>query len=71
MIRNLHYVLHLPAVLRPGLAVNLATSTIFTANCCFDSRCMHRRTIENGPLQKINETEKLMIQFFGCYFFDI
>lgn len=27
-----------PDVLSPGLAVNLATSTIFTANCIFDSR---------------------------------
>lgn len=43
--------LHLPAVLRPGLAVNFATSTILTANCWFDSLCMQRRTMENGPLQ--------------------
>lgn len=42
---------HSPDVLSPGLAVNLATSTILTANCNLDSRCMHRRTIEKGPLQ--------------------
>lgn len=41
-------------MLSPGLAVNLATSTIFTANCIFDSRCMHLRTIENGPLRNWN-----------------
>ncbi len=36
--------------LRPGEAVNLATSTIFTANSSPDWRCTHRRTRENGPL---------------------
>lgn len=50
-IKNFKYK---PDVLSPGLAVNLATSTIFTANCIFDSRCMHLRTIENGPLLKFN-----------------
>lgn len=49
MINNFQYE---PDVLSPGLAVNLATSTIFTANCIFDSRCTHLRTIENGPLQR-------------------
>lgn len=47
----------LPEVLNPGLAVNLATSTIFAANCWPDSRWMHRRTIEKGPLkfeEKVN-----------------
>lgn len=44
-------------MLSPGLAVNLATSTIFTANCILDSRCMHLRTIENGPLRKFNTNE--------------
>lgn len=44
----------LPDVLSPGLAVNLATSTILTANCCFDSRWIQRRTIEKGPLLNEN-----------------
>lgn len=49
-----------PDVLSPGLAVNFATSTILTANCNLDSRCMHRRTIEKGPLQI---DEKKMVTF--------
>lgn len=50
----------LPAVLKPGLAVNLATSTIFTANCWLDSRWMHLLTIENGPLkiEKLNNSSQ-------------
>lgn len=36
--------------LRPGEAVNLATSTILTANSSPVCRCMHRRTSEKGPL---------------------
>lgn len=48
---NLHSP-HLPAVLNPGLDVNFATSTIFTANCWFVSLWMHRRTMEKGPLRK-------------------
>lgn len=48
---EISYAANSPAVLRPGLAVNFATSTILTANCNFESRCMHRRTIEKGPLQ--------------------
>lgn len=50
-----------PDVLRPGLAVNFATSTILTANCNLDSRCMHRRTIEKGPLQIDQRKKKLVI----------
>lgn len=50
--------IHLPAVLKPGVAVNRATSTIFTANGCPDSRCIHRRTIENGPLKKRKSKEE-------------
>ena len=45
-------VTHLPSVLRPGLEVNLATSTIFTANCCLVSLWIHRLTTLNGPLQQ-------------------
>lgn len=51
-----------PAVLSPGLAVNFATSTILTANCNFDSRCMHLRTIEKGPLQIYGE-KMIMLRF--------
>lgn len=54
-----------PDVLRPGLAVNRATSTIFTANCIFDSRCIHLRTIENGPLWN---WERKCIGFFSSFF---
>lgn len=61
---------NLPAVLSPGLAVNFATSTIFTANCNFDSRCMHRRTIEKGPL-RIHKEKKdgwmVISSHFDCY----
>lgn len=38
-------------MLNPGLEVNFATSTIFTANCCPVSLLMHRRTTLKGPLQ--------------------
>lgn len=41
-----------PAVLRPGLEVNFATSTIFTAKVCPVWRWMHFRTTLNGPLQQ-------------------
>lgn len=44
--------IYIPVVLRPGVAVNRATSTIFTANGWPDSRWMQRRTIENGPLKR-------------------
>lgn len=40
-----------PSVLRPGLEVKLATSTIFTANCWPVSLLMQRRTTLKGPLQ--------------------
>lgn len=53
---------NIPDVLSPGLAVNLATSTILTANCSFDSRCIHRRTIENGPLQWANQITNIYKQ---------
>lgn len=53
--------IHLPAVLKPGVAVNRATSTIFTANGCADSRWIHRRTIENGPLKKKRRGKKCML----------
>ena len=38
--------------LRPGLAVNFATSTIFTANSSPVCRWKHLRTRENGPFPK-------------------
>lgn len=38
--------------------MNLATSTIFTANCWPDSRWTHRRTMENGPLKKSRKNRK-------------
>jgi hypothetical protein len=41
-----------PDVLSPGLEVNLATSTILTANCCAVCRWIHRLTTLNGPLQQ-------------------
>ena len=41
-----------PSVLRPGLDVNLATSTIFTANCFPVSLWRHLLTRLNGPLKK-------------------
>lgn len=41
----------LPSVLNPGLEVNFATSTIFTANCCPVSLLIHRRTTLKGPLK--------------------
>jgi hypothetical protein len=40
-----------PSVLSPGLDVNLATSTIFTANCWFVSLCKHLFTTLYGPLK--------------------
>lgn len=48
----------LPSVLRPGLEVNLATSTIFTANCWPVSLLMHLLTTLNGPLER-KQTGKL------------
>lgn len=42
----------LPSVLKPGLEVNFATSTILTANCCPVSLLIHRRTTLNGPLER-------------------
>ena len=42
----------LPFVLRPGLDVNFATSTIFTANVCPVWRWMHFLTTLNGPLKQ-------------------
>lgn len=42
----------LPFVLRPGLDVNFATSTIFTANVCPVWRWMHFLTTLNGPLEQ-------------------
>lgn len=41
----------LPSVLSPGLEVNWATSTIFTANCCPVSLLMHLLTTLKGPLK--------------------
>ena len=40
-----------PSVLSPGLDVNLATSTIFTANCWLVSLCKHLFTTLYGPLK--------------------
>lgn len=40
-----------PSVLRPGLEVKLATSTIFTANCWPVSLLMQRLTTLKGPLK--------------------
>lgn len=40
-----------PSVLRPGLEVKLATSTIFTANCWPVSLLIQRLTTLKGPLQ--------------------
>lgn len=40
-----------PFVLRPGLDVNFATSTIFTANVCPVCLWMHFLTTLNGPLK--------------------
>ena len=40
-----------PSVLSPGLDVNLATSTIFTANCWPVSLCKHLFTTLYGPLK--------------------
>ena len=53
---------NLPSVLSPGLEVNLATSTILTANCCPLPRCIHRFTILNGPLQQ-RKTIIVVLQF--------
>lgn len=49
--------LYSPSTIRPGLDVNLETSTILTANCCCVSLCRHRLTTLNGPLyrQKITD----------------
>ena len=47
--------------LRPGLAVNFATSTIFTANSSPVCRWKHLRTRENGPFPK--NTIWLIIKF--------
>jgi hypothetical protein len=44
-----------PDVLSPGLEVNLATSTILTANCCAVCRWIHRLTTLNGPLKQTNK----------------
>ena len=55
----------LPSVLSPGLEVNSATSTIFTANCWPVSRFMHLLTTLKGPLQtthSVNTTpQKLLL----------
>ena len=40
-----------PSVVRPGLDVKRATSTILTANSCAVSRWIQRCTMLNGPLK--------------------
>ena len=37
-----------------GMAVNLAASTIFTANCCAVNRWVHRLMTLHDPLQQMN-----------------
>ena len=48
--------------------MNLATSTILTANLCFDSRCMHCLTIENGPLEEEQKDCLFVFGYFDCRF---
>lgn len=67
------YNMYSPAVLSPGLEVNFATSTIFTAKICPVWRWMHFRTTLNGPLQQCgrdvnnnNYTRGMIVKYELC-----
>ena len=55
--------------LNPGLEVNLATSTILTANCSPVCRWIHRRTKEKGPLPRIKISFMSFISFFYIFIY--